>query len=304
MCGEVERERIGLADAAALPAAALQLTTLYRTSLSSAKRSYASGYAQSLHDILDVVLLRLQQSPTSAPGYRSQMQQQHRYQPTTMDSSDREELKWLVRYLRARIEAIKAESEDEEEKDSEEDEEETTTHMQGGGQASDVGRSENQDVIAGSPSTVPAKLVDAEKQAEDDGSGDKAVESVALPSSTMFHFSPPSSSTPAFPARSVPLGGARRKLKGGLPTPHGATSVLVQPPPPTRSSPSSEEETAGNVASQQTPSKRTSTRLGKRTSGRDKTMGSLDLFGRSINAKRRRGLGDRKDDDRRDGGLQ
>ena len=298
LCGEVERERSGLADAAALPAAALQLTTLYRTSLSSAKRSYASGYAQSLHDILDVVLLRLQQSPASAPGYRSQMQQQHRYQPT-MDSSDREELKWLVRYLRARIEAIKAESEDEEEKDSEEDEEEATTHMQGGGQAS-----ENQGVIASSPSTIPAELVDAEKQAEEDGSGDKAVESVAPPSSTMFHFSPPSSSTPAFPARSVPQGGARRKLKGGLPTPHGATSVLVQPPPPTRSSPSSEEETGGNVASQQTPSKRTSTRLGKRTSGRDKTMGSLDLFGRSINAKRRRGLGDRKDDDRRDGGLQ
>lgn len=315
-------------------AAALQLTTLYRTSLSSAKRSYASGYTQSLHDILDVVLLRLQQSPASAPGYpahllqqQEQQQQQHNYhhhhhhtqQQRHAHESNREELAWLVRYLQARIEAIRTESEDEEDKETDEEEEEVQA-------ANDEARRERhiKTTLASETSKVQAEHVEEATVVqhsikEDDISKmqvisrpEKEVEreknsfdSLAVPSSSSFDFTTPYQSISNFPIASIPTrnspqGAAiRRKVKSGGGSAFGSSNVTpVLVAPQSTSSVSSEEE-ATYIQQPQTPSKGRFNRLGKRSSTRDKT----DNISKGINAKRRRGMGDRKDDDRRDGGL-
>ncbi|UZJ54805.1 hypothetical protein CBS101457_004125 [Exobasidium rhododendri] len=317
--------------------AALQLTTLYRTSLSTSKRSYASGYAQSLNDILEVVLLRLQQSPTSAPGIRSQQQQpyqpyhNHHQRQSSAIESDREELKWLVRYLRARIEAIKAESEEEEEKVSSEDEEEEELTQKEG--PSKVIKKASEEVVATSSKASSSSLAEAGKKEKEDtvhlppASGvdvslqhdlvnePESMASLAPPISAIFNFTPPSTSIPSFPSappthRTTSQHGTtvKRKIKGGqgiLPSGGGTPSNYATPvfiTPASASSVSSEEETLSQSPQQHTPSRRSLTRSGKRSAGRDKSSG-LDLYGKSINAKRRRGMGDRKDDDRRDDNL-
>jgi hypothetical protein len=280
--------------------------------------------------------LRLQQSPSSAPGIRSQHQQQYQqpYQQhlhqrqSSVIESDRDELKWLVRYLRARIEAIKAESEEEEEKESEEEEEEDglrARESKSGAECAPKGSVTSPSAIASSPTDVNKEqnkqeltLEGSEASKTELESGEQlmiepeSVASVAPPSSTLFKFTPPSISIPAFPTapttnRNTPQGSTRRKIKnggmgggGGLTTANSVAPVYVTPA--SASSVSSEEETRGHSPQLQTPSKRSSNRLGKRSSGRDKSS-ALDLFGKAINAKRRRGMGDRRDEDRRDGGL-
>jgi len=279
-----------------------------------------------------VVLLRLQQSPTSAPGIRSQQlqHQQHHQRQSSAIESDREELKWLVRYLRARIEAIKAESEEDEEKESEEEEEEEVNRTgetnkackqnQRGPRPADViptgapsrhsnetKSQDSQDEIA---ITEKPPAFEVAGTGEDNLSNEpERVASLAPPTSSVFNFTPPSTSVQTFPGtpptiRATPQGSTRRKIKGGgwggaTPS-NNVTPVLVTPA--SASSVSSEEETRGQSPPPHTPSKRPSNRLGKRSSGRDKSS-AVDLFGKNINAKRRRGMGDRRDDDRRDGGL-
>jgi hypothetical protein len=292
----------------------MQLTTLYRTSLSSAKRSYASGYAQSLQDILDVVLLRLQQPPSSAPGYPSHI---HHHSQHAADSN-REELLWLVRYLRARIEATKAESEDEEDRESEEEVEDVQS---GQASSSKMVRGQSAPVKTASSSALPGQARSADEQTRDDDAvevqvASKAEEksqqdedsssptptviSAAVPSTT-FSFTRPSQTAQDFSiapivTRNSPQGTVRRKFKGGA-SMHGSSNNIVATtivPPHSASSISSEEE--ATVVQPLTPSKRLSGRLGKRTAGRDKASAV-------VSAKRRRGMGDRREDDRRDGGL-
>ncbi|CAO1625857.1 unnamed protein product [Parajaminaea phylloscopi] len=97
-------------------AAALHLTNLYRNSLVSAQSSHRLGYVQGLRDILDLILLRSSQAATGGP---------HTFEHVDLPSEDEgaaslgaasmpshKELRWLVRYLQARIDAIKSESDE------------------------------------------------------------------------------------------------------------------------------------------------------------------------------------------------
>jgi hypothetical protein len=284
----------------------MQLTTLYRTSLSSAKRSYASGYAQSLQDILDVVLLRLQQPPASAPGYSA-----HLHHHNAVAESNREELLWLVRYLRARIEAIKAESEDDEDQESDEEVEDVqnvpaSKAIRGHSAPVTIAtsappeevRSFDEQAITKGNDIKAEQVVAKEEVASRDEPSTSASSSIApavTPPSAIFSFTAPGQPAQALSiaplvSRSLPQGVTRRKVKS-IPPNHGSinmtTTTIV--PAHAASSVSSEEEPL-------TPSKRSSGRLGKRTTGRDKANAMMS-------AKKRRGMGDRRDDERRDPGL-
>ena len=75
---------------------------------------------------------------------------------------------------------------------------------------------------------------------------------------------------------------------------HQQGPALLTPPTMVRASSSDDEDNMRQRTP--TPSRRQSNRLGKRLTGREKLSG-LELFARAQNVKRRRGLGDRRDDD-------
>jgi hypothetical protein len=260
-------------------AAALQLTTLYRTSLSSSNRSYATGYAQSLSDILDVVLLRLQQPAATAPGF------QRGESSNTQIETEREELKWLVRYLRARIEAIKVEGEEEEKEESEEEDVAEVVHS-------------SQPV---SPQTTRTSIDDAAAQNNQQHNQATSQDSTMqggqhdAPTRSNFTFSAPQDSAPSLSTANR----MRRVRESGVPMPRPQSnqqqsSALLTPPTMVRASSSDDEDSMRQRTP--TPSRRHSNRLGKRLTGREKLSG-LELFARAQNVKRRRGMGDRRDDD-------
>lgn len=263
-------------------AAALQLTTLYRTSLSTSNRSYATGYAQSLSDILDVVLLRLQQPAATAPGF------QRGESSNSQSDTDREELKWLIRYLRARIEAIRVEGEEEEKEESEEEDVAEIVHS-------------SQPV---SPQATRTSIDDAARtsqQQQQSTSQDSTMQGSQhdAPSRTNFTFSAPQDSAPSLSTANRMRRG--RESGGSMPRPQSNVvhqqqqgSALPTPPTMVRASSSDDEDSMRQRTP--TPSRRHSNRLGKRLTGREKLSG-LELFARAQNVKRRRGLGDRRDDD-------
>ncbi|PWN36386.1 uncharacterized protein FA14DRAFT_54704 [Meira miltonrushii] len=261
-------------------AAALQLTTLYRTSLSASNRSYATGYAQSLSDILDVVLLRLQQPAATAPGF------QRGESSNSQGDTDREELKWLVRYLRARIEAIRVEGEEEEKEESEEED------------VAEIVRS-SQPVSPEATRTSIDEAVQTNQQ-QQAASQDSSMQGSQhdAPTRSNFTFSAPQDSAPSLSTANRMRRG--RESGGSMPRPPSNTvhqqqgSTLLTPPTMVRASSSDDEDNMRQRTP--TPSRRQSNRLGKRLNGREKLSG-LELFARAQNVKRRRGLGDRRDDD-------
>ncbi|EPQ30130.1 uncharacterized protein PFL1_02247 [Pseudozyma flocculosa PF-1] len=95
-------------------AAALQLTTLYRSSLSSNTSSYEAGYRHALSHILELV----QRPPAAAedPEGPQQQQQQQQQQSEALDSLSPEQgiqrLRWLAGYLQRRIEAMSTQDDD------------------------------------------------------------------------------------------------------------------------------------------------------------------------------------------------
>ncbi|PWN24069.1 hypothetical protein BCV69DRAFT_309917 [Microstroma glucosiphilum] len=122
-------------------AAALHLTNLYRNSIASSQSTYRSGYVQGLRDMLDLVVLRSVQAQPPSSSSGSGAAGSHQQGASSSDlgrllgdsaaeggvgtafdddaegdglrSPSYKELRWLARYLRARIEAIKSESDDE-----------------------------------------------------------------------------------------------------------------------------------------------------------------------------------------------
>ncbi|PWN40912.1 hypothetical protein IE81DRAFT_325094 [Ceraceosorus guamensis] len=120
--GFSKRDEVALT--ADFKAAALHLTTLYRTSLSTSKRVYSRGYLAALSDLLDMIALRAR---GNARGGRAEAmmedalldprssEQQHQAGPSSLSAStSTQELAWMERYLQGRIEALKGEAEDEE----------------------------------------------------------------------------------------------------------------------------------------------------------------------------------------------
>lgn len=99
-------------------AAALHLTNLYRNSLSSSQSSHRSGYIQALRDVLDVLLIQAAHQ-TQAQAFDqyevrdSDIALDEHQRAAGMRVPSQKELRWLVRYLRGRIEAIKSDSDDE-----------------------------------------------------------------------------------------------------------------------------------------------------------------------------------------------
>lgn len=272
------------------------MTTLYRTALSSDKKSYASGYAQSLHEILDVIMLRLQQNASTSAAHSAPHARQRSHADATQD-----ELIWLARYIRARLEAIKAESEDdEEERESEEEEDEVQAgnHTEATRETPSIAsRGQTEEVMSRAEDEV---IEEAELKDDAQIYSSQTVVAVEPPTISSFTFSHPSTSNARLnsPLTSrTPQGQSKRRIKG-MPGASPATAHVL-------SAPSVSEEDDGSTMSTlpQTPSKQrtTSSRLGKRSS-RDKAT-AMDLFSKSVNAKRRRGMGDRRDDERRDGGL-
>lgn len=262
------------------------MTTLYRTSLSSSNRSYATGYAQSLSDILDVVLLRLQQPATTAPGF------QRGESSNSNVESEREELKWLVRYLRARIEAIRVEGEEEEKEESEEEDVAEIIHS-----SQPVSPHVSQ---ANLDENVGAGQHQSETESHQTGQDSNMQSSQHdPPSRTNFTFSAPQGVAPTNHRirRGRESGGSTSRAQTAFSNavqPQSQTSALLTPPTMVRASSDDDEDSLRQRTP--TPSRRHSNRLGKRFNGREKLSG-LELFARAQNVKRRRGLGDRRDDD-------
>lgn len=309
-------------------AAALQLTTLYRTSLSSSKRSYAAGYAQALGDILDVVNLRNQQRPVQATAASH-----------ANAESEQEDLKWLMRYLRARLEAIKTDCEEEEEVDGTDDEEEGIASA--GNNVSVL-----RDVSTAPISANAAQLNNSSSQSGREPSTGRQTRNAALRSSpankstseqsnndapsSLFTFTAPSDSTAraVAPVPNLAHGTSSARSRRGRTLGQSSVAAASNTPPRAVRASSSDEEDAhttptsryglhsasrrsavstpssigGSAAT--SPSLNTASaaaaaasRLGKRRSGRER-MSNLELFGRAMSAKRRRHLGDRHDNER------
>jgi hypothetical protein len=283
-------------------AAALQLTTLYRTSLTTSKRSYAAGYAQSLNDILDVVSLRLQQSPATTPGFAASVR--------GASESDREELKWLSRYLRARVEAIKAETEEDDKLESDDDETNDGGSLGGSIHIDNTQPGVSQRVNPTTSSSVERRRLSSSNAMTgiQDSIPDLAGHSTnRVPSQTTFTFTVPGTSGALEQTPKV-----RRSRRPESPSVNSAnqTSVGVttgnqhlthdQRRAILRAASSSDDEESVQLPSpargNANQGRRTTSRGGKRTGGRDKLSG-LELFARAQNAKRRRGMGDRRDED-------
>lgn len=245
------------------------------------------------------MLLRLQQPANSAPGFRSTGEGSE-----ANAESDREELRWLVRYLRARVEAIKAESEEDDKDESDED----------GVVEENRSGSSNVEVAAHGPAQGSHNSAheDHTHRADTGRGGETDMQQAAhsevsvqaSQDATVFSFTAPVTSATA-PSTSKHR---RQRVTGAAPP-----TVAVVPPTPSsvpsrpfvRASSSSEEDDAAHAAGNPrgtNPTRRALSRPGKRMSGRDKSSG-LELFARAQHAKRRRGMGDRKDDDFRDDGL-
>lgn len=344
-------------------AAALQLTTLYRTSLSTSKRSYAAGYAQSIADVLDTVQLRLHQRSSNT---------------ASKAEAEREELNWLVHYLRARLEAIKTDSEDDDDKEESEDEEEPAEPAPSSSAASaaaaaaaaaDSASSSHQIPRAGaatreqsSPAPV-APLCTRGRETTSSGSArgsrssaatrsgshaksrgsldsldSRTVAAAALARPTADMSASLSYATGTSTPRAVhgPIAGVvrgrRTRMQSGQTSTSSPPAGRGTPPRVLRASSSDEDETSAAV----TPTSRVgaaaavrrtltastvapttiagvgtvppgsttaaasaaATRLGKRMSGGRERLSNAEMFGRTLQAKRRRHAGERHDEDR------
>lgn len=127
----IECALLGSSSPTPLIAAALHLTNLYRNSLASSQNSYRSGYVQALRDILDLIVLRTAQGLSGVANVDDLMNDDA--DPMSSASSSRaqpsqQEVRWLARYLRARIDAIKSESDGEDDDGDNEADANTSQH--------------------------------------------------------------------------------------------------------------------------------------------------------------------------------
>ncbi|PWN51391.1 hypothetical protein IE53DRAFT_386234 [Violaceomyces palustris] len=88
-------------------AAALQLTTLYKSSIASNKSSFQAGYLHALTHILDLI-----QSPHDLAGLDSSSSSSSSASSNPTDHQSAQRLRWLTGYLQRRIEAMAIEDED------------------------------------------------------------------------------------------------------------------------------------------------------------------------------------------------
>jgi hypothetical protein len=138
-----------------IAAAALHLTTLYRTSLSSNKDSFREGYLAALNDVL--LTLGERRRITGNAGYSRDGDANAAVRPW---ESAQEQLEWLERYLRGRTEAMRSEAEGDDEptfapstvvpRSNEIDE-----HRRGSSPSMNAGLREQTSEAAGSPFRAP-----------------------------------------------------------------------------------------------------------------------------------------------------
>ncbi|KAN0060778.1 hypothetical protein ACQY0O_007436 [Thecaphora frezii] len=89
-------------------AAALQLTTLYRSSLSSNKSSYEAGYRHALSHVLELIV----RSPVATDDRQEQQQQDAVSLEELTPEQSVQRLRWLAGYLQRRIEAMSTQDDD------------------------------------------------------------------------------------------------------------------------------------------------------------------------------------------------